>query len=99
MGAVALHTLHDDVCAVGLERHAIIAIIDVRILDDNRVASKRVPSITIFGRIFALTLHSNVDIAHQDITTISDEVKPLRLSVFAPYSGSRNYSHQGNFAS
>lgn len=44
MAAVAHEVLHHDVCAVGLERHAVVAIVDVRVLDHDAVGAVGIPA-------------------------------------------------------
>jgi hypothetical protein len=44
VAAVAPEVLHQDVCAVGLEGDAVVAVVDVRVLDDDVGGAVRVPS-------------------------------------------------------
>lgn len=44
MGAIAVEVLDDDVCAVGLEGDAVVAVVDDRVLDHDVVGSVRVPA-------------------------------------------------------
>jgi hypothetical protein len=48
--------LDDDVGAVGLERHAVITVVDDRILDHNGVGAEGVPAVGVFGWILACAL-------------------------------------------
>lgn len=43
--ARAVEVLHDDVCAVGLERDAVVRVDDDRVLDDDAVGAVRVPAV------------------------------------------------------
>lgn len=49
MRAITHQPLNDNVGAVGLERDTIVAIIDIRVLDDDAVRSIRVPSVRVLG--------------------------------------------------
>lgn len=69
------------------------------VLDDDAIASKSVPSVTILGRIAALAANCNVNIADKDISTISDEVKPLyTVSDFSLAMYKQIYLHRESFA-
>lgn len=78
MAAVTLEILHNDVCAVWLERHAVIAIIDMAILNDNIAAPVCIPSIGVLRRVVALTEAANRDVAENDVGRVRNEVVVLR---------------------
>lgn len=50
MAAVADEVLHKDVCAVWLEGDAVVAVVDVGVLDDDVVGAVRVPAINHSGQ-------------------------------------------------
>ena len=77
MRPVADEVLHDDVGGVGLERDAVVAIVDVRVLDHDVAAAVCVPAIGIFSRVLAHTAARDVDVGEHDICGVGDERVPL----------------------
>lgn len=75
--AVAVQVLDEDFGAVGLEAHAVVAVVDDTVLDDNVAAPVGVPSVGVLGGVVALAVPANVDVAVHDVGTVGDEVVPL----------------------
>lgn len=78
VGAVADKVLHNDVGGVGLERNAVVAVVDVGVLDDDVAAAISVPSVGILGRVAARASARDVNVGEDDICRIGHEVVPLR---------------------
>lgn len=67
VAAVAREALDDDVGAVGLERDAVVPIVDDRVLDHDAVGPVRVPAVRVLGRGARGAVHRDGDVADQDI--------------------------------
>lgn len=78
MAPIANQTLHDDSRRVGLERHAVIAVVNHTIHNDDIRAAIRIPAIRILRLILALTGALNTDAAKHNIAAIRNNVVPLR---------------------
>jgi len=78
VAAVADQVLNNDVGAVRLERHAIVAVVDVRVLDHDVVGTVRVPAIRVFSRVLALAAAEDVDVVKYDVGGVGNECVPLR---------------------
>jgi hypothetical protein len=93
VAAVADEVLDDDVCAVGLERDAIVAVVNVRVLNDNVVGAVGVPTnqisiafseisnvnlpVSVLGLVLAYTATSNVDVGENNLSGVGHEGVPL----------------------
>lgn len=64
---VAHEVLHHDIRAVRLERHAIIPIIDVGVLNHNVAAPIRVPAVRVLSRVLADAAALDVDVGEDDV--------------------------------
>ena len=78
MAAVADQVLNNDVGAVRLERHAIVAVVDVRVLDHDVVGTVRVPAIRVFSGVLALAAAEDVDVVEDHVGRVGNERVPLR---------------------
>ena len=78
VAAIADQVLHDDVRAVGLERDAVVAVVNVRVLNDNVVGAVGVPAIGILGWVLARAVAEDVDVGKDDFARVGDERVPLR---------------------
>lgn len=71
----------------------------MRVLYDDAITSKGVPSVTVLGRIAAIAVDCDVNITDKDISAISDEVKPLyivsdsSLPLYTQFTYIRRISH------
>ena len=70
MATVADHVLDNHLCAVWLERDAVVAIVDDTVLNDNVAAAVSVPAVRVFGCVVALAVAVNVDIAKDYVGTV-----------------------------
>ena len=78
VGAVADEVLDDDIGRVGLEGDAIVAVIDVRILDHDVAAAVCVPAIGILGGVAACAGAGDIDVGEDHVSGVGDECVPLR---------------------
>lgn len=78
VAAVAPQVLHDDLGAVGLEGHAVVAVVDVRVLDHDVAAAVRVPAVRVLGRVLGHGAARDVDVGEDDVGAVGDQVVPLR---------------------
>jgi hypothetical protein len=78
MTAVADKILHDDIRAIRLERNAVVAVVDVRLLNDDVIGAISIPAISVLSGVLAHTATSNVDIGEQNIAGVGNECVPLR---------------------
>lgn len=78
MATIADKILDYDVCAVRFEWNAVIAIVDIAILDNNIATPVCIPTICVFGNIGAHTGSTDGNIREYDIGTVRDEVIILR---------------------
>jgi hypothetical protein len=62
VGAVANKILHDNVGAVGLERDAVIAVVDDGVLDDDIVGAVCVPAVRVLGGVIANATTRDIDV-------------------------------------
>lgn len=67
VAAVAREALDDDVGAIGLERDAVVPVVDDRVLDHDAVGAVRVPAVRILGRGARGAVHRDGDVTDQDI--------------------------------
>jgi hypothetical protein len=77
VAAVADEVLHNNVGTVGLEGNTVVAIIDVRVLDDNVGAAVCVPTVGVLGRILAGAAAEDVNVGENDVSRVGDECVPL----------------------
>lgn len=77
VGAVADEVLDDDVGAVGLEGDAVVAVVDVGVLDDDVGGAVGVPAVGVFGGVLALAAAEDVDVGEDYVGRVGDEVVPL----------------------
>jgi len=78
VATVANEVLNNDVGAVGLERNTIVAVVDVRVLNDNVIGAVCVPPIRVLSRVLALAAAKDVDVVEDHVGRVSDERVPLR---------------------
>lgn len=78
MAAVTLKVLHNNVCAVWLERHAVIAVVNMAILNDDIAAPVCIPPIGVLRRVVALTEAADCDVAKNDVGRVRNKVVVLR---------------------
>jgi hypothetical protein len=80
VAAVALQPLHHHVGAVRLERHAVVAVVDDRVLDHDAVGPVCVPAVRVLGCRARGAVHVDGDVADQQVGAVCDQVKPLLVS-------------------
>ena len=78
MATVADQVLNNDVGAVRLERNAIVAVVDMRVLNDNIVGTVRVPAIRVLSGVLALAAAEDVDVVEYNVGGVGNERVPLR---------------------
>jgi len=78
VATIADQVLNDDVGAVWLERYAIVAVVDVRVLNHNVIGTVRVPAIRVLSGVLALATAEDVDVIEYDVGGVGDERVPLR---------------------
>ena len=78
VATVANQVLNNDVGAVGLERHAIVAVVDMRVLNNNVVGAVRVPAIRVLSGVLALAAAEDVDVVEHHVGGVGNERVPLR---------------------
>ena len=78
VAAVADNVLHEDVGAVRLEGHAVVAVVDDAVLDDNVGRAVCVPAVGVFGNVAGLAEPADRDVVEDDVGTVCNPVVVLR---------------------
>ena len=78
VAAITVQVLHHNLRTVRFERHAIVAVIDDRVLDDNIARSIRVPAVRVLCDIAAGRVATDGDVVEDHIARVRNEVVPLR---------------------
>jgi hypothetical protein len=78
VAAITDQVLNHNVGAVGLEGDAIVAVVNVRVLNNYVIGTVRVPAIGVLGRVLALATAEDVDVVENDVARVGNERVPLR---------------------
>lgn len=77
MRSVALQALDNDVGAVGLERDAIVVMVDLRVLDYDVIRAECIPAVQVGGEVARSRAREDVDIRDEHVGTVGNQVVPL----------------------
>lgn len=78
MGSIADKVLNNDIGGVGLEGDAVVAVVDVRVLNHNVAAAVCVPAVGVLRRVRARAATKDIDVGVYDVGRVGDQVIPLR---------------------
>lgn len=81
MRRVADETLNNNVGAVGLERDAVIVVVNVRVLDNDIVRSVSVPAVEVLSLVLRRGSRVNIDVRDEKVRAVGDEIVPLLSTI------------------
>lgn len=78
MATIAVHVLNQNFGAVGLERNAVVSIIDYTVLDHDVRAAICVPAIRVLRLVLTGAVAADVEVVEDYVGTVGQEIVPLR---------------------